>query len=58
MGMRFLGIIDYRMHVSDETEEEFSTRLVNNLEDLILKEGPETVININVFFSCGKSFCN
>lgn len=27
-----------------ETEEEFSTRLANNLENLILKEGPETVI--------------
>ncbi|VFQ90156.1 unnamed protein product, partial [Cuscuta campestris] len=26
-----------------ETEEEFSTRLANNLEDLILKEGPETI---------------
>ncbi|OAY66542.1 putative gamma-aminobutyrate transaminase 3, mitochondrial [Ananas comosus] len=25
------------------TEEEFSTRLVNNLENLILKEGPETI---------------
>ncbi|VFQ90494.1 unnamed protein product, partial [Cuscuta campestris] len=28
---------------SGETEEEFSTRLANNLEDLILKEGPETI---------------
>jgi hypothetical protein len=27
----------------DETEEEFSTRLANNLESLIIKEGPETV---------------
>jgi hypothetical protein len=27
----------------DETEEEFATRLANNLENLILKEGPETV---------------
>ncbi|XP_073123488.1 gamma aminobutyrate transaminase 3, chloroplastic-like isoform X1 [Henckelia pumila] len=26
-----------------ETEEEFSTRLANNLENLILKEGPETI---------------
>lgn len=26
-----------------ETEEEFATRLAKNLEDLILKEGPETV---------------
>lgn len=30
--------------ISGETEEEFSTRLANNLEELILKEGPETVI--------------
>ncbi|XP_039816451.1 probable gamma-aminobutyrate transaminase 3, mitochondrial isoform X2 [Panicum virgatum] len=29
--------------LSDETEEEFSTRLANNLENLILKEGPETI---------------
>jgi ribose 5-phosphate isomerase len=26
-----------------ETEEEFATRLATNLENLILKEGPETV---------------
>ncbi|KAL2906865.1 Gamma aminobutyrate transaminase 1 mitochondrial [Bienertia sinuspersici] len=26
-----------------ETEEEFATRLANNLENLILKEGPETI---------------
>ncbi|KAK1325848.1 hypothetical protein QJS10_CPA01g00664 [Acorus calamus] len=26
-----------------ETEEEFSTRLANNLENLILKEGPDTI---------------
>ncbi|GAU39976.1 hypothetical protein TSUD_61660, partial [Trifolium subterraneum] len=26
-----------------ETEEEFSTRLANNLEELILKKGPETI---------------
>ena len=32
------------MNISGETEEEFSTRLANNLEELILKEGPETVI--------------
>ncbi|GAU37327.1 hypothetical protein TSUD_61410 [Trifolium subterraneum] len=34
------------MHVyeiSGETEEEFSTRLAKNLEELILKEGPETI---------------
>ncbi|KAH0644532.1 hypothetical protein KY284_032416 [Solanum tuberosum] len=30
-------------HLPGETEEEFSTRLANNLENLILKEGPETV---------------
>ncbi|MBA0795554.1 hypothetical protein Gohar_006408, partial [Gossypium harknessii] len=28
---------------SGETEEDFSTRLANNLENLILKEGPETI---------------
>jgi len=33
------------MNISGETEEEFSTRLANNLEQLILKEGPETVIH-------------
>ena len=32
------------MYVSGETEEEFSTRLADNLEKLILKEGPETVV--------------
>jgi len=32
------------MNISGETEEEFSTRLANNLEQLILKEGPDTVI--------------
>ncbi|XP_006351980.1 gamma aminobutyrate transaminase 2 [Solanum tuberosum] len=30
-------------HLPGETEEEYSTRLANNLENLILKEGPETV---------------
>jgi 4-aminobutyrate--pyruvate transaminase len=34
----------YAYDISGETEEEFSTRLANNLEELILKEGPETVI--------------
>ncbi|KAJ8429119.1 hypothetical protein Cgig2_016950 [Carnegiea gigantea] len=29
--------------VSGETEEDFATRLANNLENLILKEGPETI---------------
>lgn len=33
----------WRFHLPDETEEEFSTRLANNLENLILKEGPETI---------------
>ncbi|XP_057465667.1 gamma aminobutyrate transaminase 1, mitochondrial-like [Actinidia eriantha] len=33
----------WRYHLPGETEEEFSTRLANNLEDLILKEGPETI---------------
>ncbi|KAK4355798.1 hypothetical protein RND71_024769 [Anisodus tanguticus] len=28
---------------ASETEEEFSTRLAKNLEDLILKEGPDTI---------------
>lgn len=31
-----------------ETEEEFSTRLAANLENLILKEGPETVKLLNI----------
>ncbi|GAV74584.1 Aminotran_3 domain-containing protein [Cephalotus follicularis] len=33
----------WRYHLPAETEEEFSTRLAKNLEDLILKEGPETI---------------
>ncbi|KAH1081780.1 hypothetical protein J1N35_021541 [Gossypium stocksii] len=33
----------WRYHLEGETEEEFSTRLANNLENLILKEGPETI---------------
>lgn len=33
----------WRFHLPGETEEEFSTRLAKNLEDLILKEGPETI---------------
>ncbi|RXH90217.1 hypothetical protein DVH24_032574 [Malus domestica] len=33
----------WRHHLPGETEEEFSTRLANNLENLILKEGPETI---------------
>ncbi|PKA62831.1 putative gamma-aminobutyrate transaminase 3, mitochondrial [Apostasia shenzhenica] len=33
----------WRHHLPGETEEEFSTRLANNLENLIVKEGPETI---------------
>ncbi|XP_019160844.1 PREDICTED: gamma aminobutyrate transaminase 1, mitochondrial-like [Ipomoea nil] len=33
----------WRYHLPGETEGEFSTRLANNLENLILKEGPETI---------------
>ncbi|PRQ38373.1 putative transaminase [Rosa chinensis] len=33
----------WRYHQPGESEEEFSTRLANNLENLILKEGPETI---------------
>ncbi|XP_010648197.1 gamma aminobutyrate transaminase 3, chloroplastic [Vitis vinifera] len=33
----------WRFHLPGETEEEFSTRLANNLEKLILKQGPETI---------------
>ncbi|KMZ66939.1 Aminotransferase [Zostera marina] len=33
----------WRFCNDDETEEEFSTRLAKNLEDLIIKEGPETI---------------
>ncbi|PNY09886.1 gamma aminobutyrate transaminase mitochondrial-like, partial [Trifolium pratense] len=33
----------WRYHLPGETEEEFSTRLAKNLEELILKEGPETI---------------
>jgi 4-aminobutyrate--pyruvate transaminase len=33
----------WRYHEPGETEEEFSSRLANNLENLILKEGPETI---------------
>ncbi|KAM3412519.1 hypothetical protein ACQJBY_003933 [Aegilops geniculata] len=34
----------WRFHLPGETEEEFTTRLAINLENLILKEGPEMVI--------------
>jgi len=33
----------WRFHLPGETEEEFATRLAKNLEDLIIKEGPETI---------------
>ncbi|KAG8086957.1 hypothetical protein GUJ93_ZPchr0010g9361 [Zizania palustris] len=33
----------WRFHLPDETEEDFATRLATNLENLILKEGPETI---------------
>jgi len=41
----------------DETEEEFSTRLANNLENLILKEGPETVKYYLYIFWYWKNRC-
>ncbi|KAJ6825370.1 gamma-aminobutyrate transaminase 1, mitochondrial-like [Iris pallida] len=33
----------WRFHLPGETEEDFATRLANNLENLILKEGPDTI---------------
>jgi 4-aminobutyrate--pyruvate transaminase len=33
----------WRFHLPNESEEEFATRLAENLEKLILKEGPETI---------------
>ncbi|XLS84532.1 hypothetical protein HN51_034698 [Arachis hypogaea] len=36
-------ILSMLMNISGETEEEFSTRLAKNLEELILKEGPDTI---------------
>lgn len=33
----------WRFHLPGESEEEFATRLANNLENLILKEGPDTI---------------
>ncbi|KAL9241691.1 hypothetical protein vseg_015771 [Gypsophila vaccaria] len=33
----------WRYHLPGETEEDFATRLANNLESLILKEGPDTI---------------
>lgn len=33
----------WRYHLPGETEDQFSTRLATNLENLILKEGPDTI---------------
>lgn len=33
----------WRYHLPDESEEDYSTRMAENLEKLILKEGPETI---------------
>jgi 4-aminobutyrate--pyruvate transaminase len=33
----------WRYHLPNESEEEYSSRLADNLEKLILKEGPETI---------------
>ena len=33
----------YRFGEAEESEEAFSTRLANSLEQLILREGPETI---------------
>lgn len=33
----------WRYHLPGESEEDFSTRLATNLENLILKEGPDTI---------------
>jgi 4-aminobutyrate--pyruvate transaminase len=33
----------WRYHLPGETEEEFATRLADNLENLIIKEGPATI---------------
>ncbi|THU65118.1 hypothetical protein C4D60_Mb05t00280 [Musa balbisiana] len=38
-----LGRPNKKKFIARETEEEFSTRLANNLENLILKEGPDTI---------------
>ncbi|KAL8143452.1 hypothetical protein V2J09_016484 [Rumex salicifolius] len=43
----------WRFHLPGETEEEFATRLANNLEKLILKEGPET----NLYLCENNSLC-
>ena len=49
--LRILRLMNWICCDIDETEEEFSTRLANNLENLILKEGPETV-KFMFLFSC------
>ena len=33
----------YRSRIDNESEREFCTRILNNLEELIIKEGPETI---------------
>jgi 4-aminobutyrate---pyruvate transaminase len=33
----------YRFHIDGETEEEFSARMANEFEDLVLAEGPDTI---------------
>lgn len=45
--IRCSSLMGILMPCTGEMEEEFSTRLANNLENLILKEGPETVIRLN-----------
>ncbi|KAL3633833.1 Gamma aminobutyrate transaminase 3, chloroplastic [Castilleja foliolosa] len=40
---RIIGAFISQIKPPGETEEEFSTRLANNLENLILKEGPDTI---------------
>ena len=45
--------------VAGETEEDFATRLANNLENLILKEGPETVKSScypSLYYSTGPKY--
>ncbi|CAN4096289.1 unnamed protein product [Withania somnifera] len=37
-------------HLPGETEEEFSTRLANNLENLILKEGTGVILPTTIYF--------
>ena len=41
-------IFDFNLGIfcAGEIKEDFSIRLAKNLEDLIIKEGPETVSNL------------